>query len=133
MSKRWLRNATAVYHGVRVTYHSSWAEKGECLLSTTDPDLARALNFSPSDEGRYRKWVSMSEVEDFIEETWWGFLEGRKVLLEAEDGNHFWVYTASASLADRWNLEQIDKHDFSGPVPKTAFSSTWCERKPIKL
>lgn len=121
---------TAVYRGVRLTYHSFSPAKDAYLLSTEDAVVADTLGFRPYHKGGYQQWVPRSEVSDFVEENWFGILDGHEIYLEAEDEDHYWVYTMSHPAISNWNLEQIGKCEWAGPVPKTAFTSVWCERKP---
>lgn len=104
---------------------------GRLVVLVDDPSVAAALGFEESNVASYVGSVVTAEVEAMFWEGWYGLLDGVKVFIDLEEGDHYSILTEDASIGRRWNLSRLDQIDWQGSVPRSAITKIWSERKPI--
>lgn len=123
MSWRLLSRDYAFYRGMKLEYLSS-NQQGQVLLATDDPTFAAEAGFVCQSDGCHG-WVSESEITEFVRESWWGELDGVKVLISAENDDEYSII--SSRPLPGWNLQREDKHEWGGSIPKSAVTKVWRE------
>ncbi len=129
VSCRLISQEFAVYRGFKLLYRS-YTKEGEVLLSTTDPNIAAELDFQERN-GNFSGRVPKEQVTEFSTEKWMGELDGTTVYIWSESDDEYGIET-DCTLAEKWNLQRVDKLDWGGAVPKSAMTRVWCERRTWK-
>lgn len=120
----------AIVEGFRVAFRSY--RGNQVLLSTDDAEIAAKLGFSLSGYGDFSKWVPRVQVSEFIQETWFGELDGQIAWIRGEDGDHYQIQVRNRTIASLWSLREVERGEWEGLAPKGAFARVWSKVQPFE-
>lgn len=105
----------------------------QVLLVTDNSSMGREVGFHPNAQGEYTGWVSMQDITQLSNESWFGELDGQTVWILGEQGDHYHVHTRGGTdLATKWGLDEVDRNEWGGTVPKGAISQVWSNVRWVK-
>lgn len=131
MDWKWLTLRFATYRGYRLAVKENF--KRRVKLYTANPAIGRELGFAPHPTGVFMGWVPLREVTELTKETLLGELDGKRVWILGEEGDQYYIQTREGrTIAAKWGLEEVDRGEWGGCVPKSALSRVWHEVNWLK-